>query len=389
MEAVPEPPPRPRRRRVLLVLVVAAVVVTAGFVVWWEFVRPRTIAEVFAFEHFQPGMSVAVQGTITGIYRENTSYGPKVILALDHEPECNTTGQVFGDPNATYAMGQSYQTTLHFQEYTVSGNPAVFAPELACPFLTEVSAMSRVLDAVSTVWGILLVYNGSEAGGWQDYRVFTKNGDAYNLSVLPVTLESFRPIVGTTPRFPPGSTLDSAANWDSFLSALYVGAAGGGPSLYFPLVDQMPSLRSGTSANGTLRFIDANADRMLDDGDRLDIRLPPTTSAATWDTYLLQIGGPLGAAGAYVGAERVLLNGPQGLLDPLLSSEPPMVDLAYGGTQPGPPLHSTVRLASVPIGSPIPVTAIRYSLSIRTPMSFTDHTGNLTTLPATTPTRMT
>ena len=120
----------------------AAVVVAAGFVVWWEFIRPRTIAEVFAFEHFQPGTSVTVQGTITGIYRENTTYGPKVALQLDNYAGCNATGitsgleagQVFGDPGGTYSVGQTFQTTLQFQPYTINGGPAVSAPELACPF---------------------------------------------------------------------------------------------------------------------------------------------------------------------------------------------------------------------------------------------------------------
>ncbi len=383
MEGALPPAPKPsRRRRVLLVLVVTAVLVAAGVVVWWEFIRPRTIAEVFAFDHFQPGSAVTVAGTITGIYRENTSYGPKVLLALDHYSECNTTGQVFGDPNATYAAGEAFQTTLHFQSYSIDGDPAVFAPELACPFPAGFMALTNELDAISAFRGILLVYNASEAGGWQDYRVFTQNGNAYNLSALSVTLEKTSQVVGNTPRFPPGSALDSAATWDVLVNIVYYGAVGGGPSLYFPLIDRMSSLQAGTSLNGSLRFIDVNGDRMLDNGDRLDIRLPPTSSSTSWDTYLLQIGVPFGSNLTYVGLDRIMLNGPAGPLDPLLPSERPRVDLAYAGTQQGPPLQSTVRVTAVRIGSPLPLSSLRYLLTDWSGVG--QFSGNLTSLPTTT-----
>lgn len=395
MEGAPEPAPEPgRRRRVLLVFIVAAVVVAAGFVVYWEFIRPRTIAEVFAFDHFQPGSAVTVAGTITRIYRQNTSYGPKVVLQLDSNTECNVTGlgfgDVFGDPNATYSIGQVFQTTLHFQRYTIDGNPAVTAPELACPFPEGFTTLRGLLDAVSSLAGILLVYNGSAPGGWQDYRILTRNGDAFNLSVLPVTLEKTDTIVGSTSRFPPGSALDSAASWDVLLTMLTYGAAGGGPSLFFPLVDRMSSLRDGTSANGSLRFIDANADRMLDDGDRLDIRLPPTTAPTDWDTYLLQVGVPFGLNSTYTASEHILLNGPQGPLEALLSSERPQFELAYAGTQVGPPTSSTVQVNAVPIGPALPLSTVRFSLNVQTGATGNAQLfGNVTSLPETTSTGVT
>ncbi len=391
MEGSPKPAAKPsRKRRTVLVLLVAVVVVAAGFVVYWEFIRPRTIAEVFAFEHFQPGTSVAVQGTITGIYRENTTYGPRVALQLDHSTGCNPiglttgfdTGQVFGDPNATYSIGQTFQTTLHFQSYTINGDPAVSAPELACPFPTGFTSLRNLWDLISRIQGILLLYNGSMPGGWQDYRILTRNGEAYNLSTLPVTLERCERVVGTTARFPPGSAVDSAASWGVLLTILTYEAAGGGPSIFSPLADRMASLRDGTSVNGSLRFIDANADGMLDNGDRFDIRLPPTTASNAWATYLLQIGA---ANVSYSGSARILINGPQGPLEALLSSQLPMVDLAYAGSQPGPPLQTTVQVASVRIGPPLPLAATRYQLTGQTGSGgFFNLFGNLTSLPTTT-----
>lgn len=380
------------RRRALLVLAVAAIVVVAGFVVWWEFVRPRSIAEVFAFDHFQPGTTVIVQGTITRIYWENTTYGPRVALQLDGRRECSATdlvtgpaaGQVFGDPSVTYSIGQPFQTTLHFQSYTINGDPAVTAPELACPFPSGFTALRSLADSVSRIQGILLVYNGSDVGGWQEYRVFTRNGDAYNLSALPVTLQRSDRLVGTTPRFPAGTALDSTTSWDVLLTVLMYGAVGEAPSLLYPVIDRMASMLDGSSANGSLRFIDANANRMLDNGDRLDVRLPPTASSTSWETYLLRIGMPFDSNWSYVASEHILLNGPAGPLEVLPSSELPMVDLAYAGTRSGPPLESSVQVASIRIGRPLPLAAVRYALSARTVGSHSSIMGNLTSLPETT-----
>ncbi len=362
MEGSPEPAAKPsRRRHFLLVLVVVAVVVVAGFVVYWEFIRPRTIAEVFALDPFQPGSSIAVQGTITGIFRANTTYGPEVSLQLDHFAGCNVrgltsgleTGQVFGDPNATYAIGQTFQTTLHFQTYTINGDPGVSAPELACPFPLLFAAVGSFYDAVGQISGIRLVYNATGPGGWRDYRILTANDAPFNLSVLPATLRKSTPILGDNPQLPMGGPVDSASRW-SALASLQLAAPAG--TVTFPIVDQMTSLANETSANGTLRFVDANADRKLDDGDRLEVRLPPTSSSAAWDTYMLVLGG--GPHGSYVGGAHLILNGPEGPLDPLPSSALPWADLAYVGTDPGPPLQSTIRVASLPVGSPFPLSLV-------------------------------
>src|SRR5439155_1000079 len=56
-------PPRPgrmprRRRRVILVIAVSAIVVVAGFLIWDVFVRPRSLREVYGFDHWMPGASM-------------------------------------------------------------------------------------------------------------------------------------------------------------------------------------------------------------------------------------------------------------------------------------------------------------------------------------------
>ena len=388
MEGSPEEPAKPRRKlRVLLVLLVAAIVVIASFVLWWSTIRPRTIAEVFALDPFQPGTSVQVQGTITGVYRENTSAGPRVALQLDHNTECltpgqgfwanpNATYQVWGDPNATYSAGQTFQTTLHFQTYTINGDPAVSAPELACPFPLSFAQIGTFQDTVSRVTGISLAYNSTEPGGWRDYRIFTQNGVPLNPSVLPVALRKSTRIQGDYPKLPAGSTVDSIGRWTALTSRQILSAVN------FPIVDEMRSLLNGTSANGSLRFVDTNGNHMLDDGDRLEVRLPPTSSPTAWDTYIVQIGVTLSANSTYVSGAHLILNGPDGPLEPSFSSQPAMADLAWAGDQPGPPIRSAIRVGSFRFGTPPSSASARYVLSNANGTALLS--GSVANLPATT-----
>ena len=69
----PHGPPRRGRRRRLLAIVIGLSLVAAGAAIWWQFLRPRTIGEVLAFDHLQPGTQVVVEGTITGIFWDNVS----------------------------------------------------------------------------------------------------------------------------------------------------------------------------------------------------------------------------------------------------------------------------------------------------------------------------
>ncbi len=375
-QPVPGPALPRRSRRRILVLVIAVVLVLAAVLVGWFLLRPWTIGQVFGLAHYQPGNAVTVAGTITGVYPENTSYGPRVALQLDGQSLCPNAGDVFGDPNATYRSGESFQTTLHFQSYTFNGDPAVSAPELACPFPVAFEALGGVLDAVSESSGLMLVYNGTLAGGWSEYTFLTTNDASYNPAVLPVTLRKSMPVQGTNPQLPAGATVDSANLWNALTSLQYVGVSGGFQE--FPIVDRMASLAS-PSANGSLRFVDVDHNGLVSDGDHLDVNLPPTASATTWDTYLLAVGSLFSSTPTYVSAAHYILNGPSGPLETWPSSRPTMVELQYVGDSAGPPLRSTVQVSDVAFGSPPALSDVEYELLANGSASLG---GALTSLPA-------
>lgn len=375
-EASPDSPRTGRRRR-LLAIVIGVVLVAAGVAIWWQFTRPRTIAEVYAFDRFQPGTETVVAGTITGIFWRNVSEGPRVILGLDNSPLCKGSGDVLGDPNATYRVGQAFQTTLHFQAYTINGDPAVTAPELYCPFPLLLEAIGYVIDAVSLHAGrLILVYNGTSSAGISHYEIVTANGAAYRLDKLPVTLRKSTPIQGVNPRLPAGGTIDSVARWLDWSALQFLGASGAYQE--FPIADEMTSLAAGVSRNGMLRFNDMKGNGVLDDGDRLEVSFRPTGASTAWDTYLLIVGGMFGPGETYMFAARFIAHGPKVPLEAPLSQRQSVVDLRYVGDRYGASLTSQITVVRR-LGPAPAISDVRFSLDT----AIASANGTLSSLPVT------
>lgn len=367
-----------RRRKLLVAIVVVIVATATTFVVWW-LVRPRTIAEIYAQDHFQAGTQAAVQGTITGILWGNTSYGPRVFLQLDYEALCRGGGDVLGDPNATYTVGQSIQTVLHFQAYTINGDPAVWAPELACPFPSAFETIDRVVGQ-PIISPIVLVYNRTDVSGWTHYDIVTPNGDAYRADILPVVLRKSLPIPGHNPQLPAGGPVDSAARWDSLASLVYLATAGAYSG--FSVVDRMASLTQGTSPNGTLRFADADGNGLLDDADQLVVRLPTTGGMTAWSTYFLQIGGVYSPGLTYTDSQHLIIAGPRGPLEILREARNgPLLDLRYLGDTYGATVTSRLAVTRVELGKALPLSTVRYSFNVGNNPVY----GSLANLPVTLP----
>jgi len=390
----PKPETMPRRsRRIIVVISVSAIVVLAGFLIWEVFVRPRSLSEVYGFEHWTPGSTVTIAGTITSIEREDTSYGPRVYLGLDRSSLCAGLGSVLGDPGATYHLGDSFQTILHFQAYTINGAPAVSAPELHCPFPSQLRSISQVADVSSFVGGrLLLVYNGTASNGTVRYEIVAENGAAYRPDRLPATLRKSLPIQGSNPRLPAGGPVNSAARWSELDALQYLGVTGAYSE--FPIVDEMASLATGVSRNASLHFVDVNRDGLVDDGDRLDLNLAPTTSPNAWDTYQLIIGGLFSAPQTYAAAAHLILNGPMGPLEVALPErQDPHFELRYAGDQYGVGVTSEIavrlRFGPAPALSDVgfllstgnatanaTVSALPTTLSNGVTLALTDSNGN-------------
>ncbi len=322
-----------RRRATVIAVFAVAILVTLSAVLYWE-VRPLTIQEVFERDGWQAGDVRDLEGTITAIRRENTSYGPRVLLELD-----GYMGLVaYGDPNGTYAVGDRFATTMHFAGYSFNGNAGVWAPELFAPVPGLLTSIGVVMDSVSSVSGMYLAFNGTDAQGWTTYDVVTKNGDAYPLHALNATLRKGVPVMDW-PSEAQGRSLNSAATWIVLGGVEYVRASGGYTN--GTLVDRMPSLADGTSANGTIRVADTASNGFLDDGDALRVRLNSTGGDNAWQVYYLEVGGMM-RGGGYASGGKYILDGPRGPYDLRQGGYP--LRLRHAGDQAGPAVTSTIEV---------------------------------------------
>jgi hypothetical protein len=311
-------PARPKRSRRKLIALLAAIAIVVAAFATWEILRPRSIAEVLSMEHLKAGDNIVVQGTITSIAQERTGLGTRVILQLDGNRFCGDSepwsGSVLGAPNTSYAVGASYQTTLHLQSFSVNGDSAVWAPELVCPFPALHRSIGVVIDAVSQVRNLWLVYNGTDASAWSHYEIHAKNATGYQLDRVPAVLLKSLPFKGA------GNVIDSANHWKSVADLFYlsVSAAIGAESPQgFSVADQMTSLALPASVNGTLRFVDTDSNGLVNAGDRIDIRPSATGASNGWNSYMIRIGNWSIGAPAYGSAVHVFLVGPGGVIDAL------------------------------------------------------------------------
>ena len=312
---------RPKRSRRKLIALLAAIAIVVAAFATWEILRPRSIAEVLSMEPLKAGDNIVVQGTITSIAQDRTGRGTRVILQLDGDRSCGDgepwSGSVLGDPNRSYAIGDSYQATLHFQSFTINGDAAVWAPELACPFPALHRSIGVVIDAVSQVRNLWLVYHGTDAGGWSHYEIHAKNVTGYRPDRVPAVLLKSLPFKGA------GNVIDSANHWKSVADLFYlsVSATIGAESLSgFSVADQMTSLAAPASVNGNLRFVDMDSNGLVDAGDRIDIHPPGMVTSNGWDSYMIRIGNWSAGAPAYGAAVHLFLVGPGGVLDALPSA---------------------------------------------------------------------
>ena len=345
-----------------IVLIVAVVIALAGILITWVvFLRPWSVQDLLLATHLNPGTQVTLVGTITNTSPQETSEGHQVYLELDHTGSRALDMGVWvrGDPNTTYRIGDRFQTTLHFTDYRFNGDPAVWAPELVSPFPLLLRAISTVLDESSMVSGVGLLYQGRQPTGWASYEVTTRTGDAYRPDVLPVTLRKSGSLLSSSPELQGGS-IDSVAEWVALSTIQYVAISGGYSQ--FPTTDRMSSLATGISENGTMRFIDADANGLVNDGDRLEMLLPPTSSDSTFDTYVLQVGRTNGAPSAYVSGGLLVLNGAHGPFTILPSSRGmDVLHLRYAGDVVGAGITTTLAVTEIRYGSPHPFSDLSYS----------------------------
>jgi len=164
-------------------------------------------------------------------------------------------------------------------------------------------AIQTAVDATSYYGGICLIQTSTIDDDHMKYEVFTRNNDTYPLNMFNVTLLSIPTPDDTV-------TLNSLAmdqdtidityednvllsealeKMLAIMSEQYVYVSGGSGVT----IDFMGSLEDGISQNGTIEFVDANSNGLLDDYDYFNINISPTPGETIIDNYLFNLGNGL------------------------------------------------------------------------------------------------
>jgi hypothetical protein len=329
------------------ILIAFAVVSSASYGLWYAYYRPYTPDEVILHEHWKVGETRDVEGKITQVNYFNTTYGREVYVQLSGQfALCgDDSGLVRGDINKHYVVGERFRTTLHFTPHDFNNVPGVWAEEFICPTPIVFQSIGVVMDAVSYVMGFYLMPGERNETGWMSYTVLTREGDGYPLDLVNVTLAK---AVYEIPAYLQGTPLidsaapliDSAATWIMIAAIEYVSLSGGYWGM--PVVDEMQSLKDGTSRNGTIRYFDLNGNNLLDDGDQFILHLDKM-SGLGFQTYLWSFGGGMSDCG-YICGIKYALNHDRGPYQLVIDGDSSTLHLRHVGDQIGLNVTSTIEV---------------------------------------------
>jgi hypothetical protein len=268
----------------------------------WMFFGPKSISQVYAgfdekkmsFTNHKEGDTVKLQGKITNIDFYNTTYGNYSLLTLDNNPKLKElTIGVFVKPKSSYRVGNSISITLHFKKYQFNNDTFIAAEELFTPLYFYIFSIETVMSGVGLVGGITLVPMPTAEGmEFTIYLSMDPQRSGYPLNLFSLSLTK-------------GNHFGIADIID-----LQTVGRGGGVNGYGSGVDVNENL-SGPSLNGIVEFKDVVNPGMLDTGDKICLKLPPTTGNYSYNSYVLTYT----AENNLISGATYFVNGHLGVLD--------------------------------------------------------------------------
>jgi len=285
-----------------IVFFVAFVIIAPLIIGGWIVYGPKTIGQVYAgfddkkmsFTNHKEGDTVKLQGKITKIEYYNTTYGNYSLLTLDDTPKIKElTIGVFVKSKSSYHVGNSISITLHFKKYQFNNDTFIAAEELFTPLYFYIFSIETVVSGIGLVGGIILVPMPTAAGmEFTIYLPMDPQRSGYPLSLFSLSL-----------------TKGNHFGTSDIIDLQTVSHPGGG-NYYGSSVDVNENL-SGPSLNGIVEFKDIINPGMLDTGDKISLKLPPTSDNYSFNSYALMFG----AEKNLISGATYFANGHLGVLD--------------------------------------------------------------------------
>lgn len=306
-EEIKEPSDRePRLNKKIMVIVVVIVVVLASFSIWYFLLRPIPIRDLgeeivdwYDPPYFNPdlaGKSFTVGGEITGFLRVNsTTFGPMVFVELDDYRDLSLV--VWGKRDIK--IGDYIVRDVHFEWGHYNDEEGVFSPQLNFPVLENEFYLYYQSLAYSQFGGLYLIPRDDPSS------------NATIVATLPVWAESF-----PLSLFNASLRKLTGRSWHVYTLSYEI--------------DYMETLEQQTGNNGTLAFIDANSDGLLDRNDYFRLNLSRPLEDSSVFTYQLLVNGGVLGAGVLEGEAHIVMTkrGTLGFLDLTVPEE---TDVTWAG----------------------------------------------------------
>lgn len=287
---LPTPEQRALRRKILVVALIP-VLILSSVGIWHTFFRPWTIDELEekivnqyddpSFDPYLAGATITVEGTVADFYALSTTLGPLTFITLEGAEVVRLVD--WREPS--FDVGDIIRREIHFEWSDYNEEHGVYSAQLDYPGLRYALNSQLWGLSLSGMGGILLFQRDDHITDSTIVEVYLNRGVGFPLRFFNASL---RKGVGDGP-------FDDS--WDA--QGLYEDN---------PEVDYLGSLEQSIGQNGTLTFVDANSNGLLDYWDFFQLNLTrPSTDSGIFTFFLLVNDGARNGPGVLNGACFVVL----------------------------------------------------------------------------------
>lgn len=268
----PTPEQKAFRKKIWAVIIVIAVVLSS-FGIWYVYFRPWTIGELEdkfvdeydapSFDPYLAGTSAMVGGKVASFDSyNNTTLGPLTFIKLEGAKLL----QLIDWKEPDFEIGDTIVREIRFEWGKYNNYSGVFSPQVDYPVVRETFNSYIWATSYSQSGGIFLFPRNDVSSDSARIDVYLERTSG----AFP--LESFNVSLRKGIRGPPGDYWDFKRGYKDGLE-----------------IDHLDTLEQHIGAQGSLRFVDANSNGLLDNWDFFQVNLSRPSDDNSVITYYMRI----------------------------------------------------------------------------------------------------
>ncbi|HHO57102.1 MAG TPA: hypothetical protein ENJ70_00955 [Thermoplasmatales archaeon] len=252
----------------------------------------------------ESGDCIEVEGRISNVTYINTSYGKIPLLQLPSftdvlkskgmwSPDIYKWGgmnagniifDIMGKIDGEYHVGDDFNITLHFQKISFDGIELYWFKEIPLHVVLLLSIQNVLEYSINSHYNLFLVEKERDADSIS-YEIAFGSKRVFDINSVNISIRKFE----MNKSYNDGITFPEAfEKIMTSLATIYVAISGLEYS-HLPLVD---SFHDGVSDKNLIEIVDANRNALLDSGDILKVKIPPTANDTIMESYFITLDAP-------------------------------------------------------------------------------------------------